>query len=238
MFINELSAGTEVALEATDGTKQLSFPTKVSNITTQVDKDRLEILNKKRKEGNIIYCICDPIREQECLVRFEGENVAMRLFLIQNENPYAWENVRIMNLRLPDYGSVHIVVSSKRAIACNRRGNFRVWLGADGTLREPKSKDKIDVIVKDISESGVGLIIKEENDVERGKIYQLRFAEEEREYEVSVIVARVQQLEDGRYNVGCRIRGNSDVIAKLVHIKQRERIRLGAEKRERENHAS
>ena len=54
---------------------------------------------------------------------------------------------------------------------------------------------------------------------------------------MSVIVARVQQLEDGRYNVGCRISGNSDVIARLVHIKQRERIRVGAAQRERENHA-
>lgn len=235
MFINELVAGTEVAIEATDGAKQLSFPTKISNITTQIDKDRLAILNKKRKEGKLIYCICDPVREQERLVRFEGERVAMRLFIIQNESPYSWENVKIMNVRLPEYGSVHIVVSSKRAVSCNRRGNFRIWLGAAGVLCEVGAKDGYAVIVKDISESGVGLIIDELDTVERGKTYQVRFTEAGSEYNVIVIVVRVMLMKDGRYNVGCRIKVKSEVIAKLVNVKQQERIRIGATKRDKKD---
>lgn len=82
-------------------------------------------------------------------------------------------------------------------------------------------------MVKDISVSGISFIFHKDLNVEPGTIAHIVFNDSEArmKFNVSAIVVRTAQLDDGRVLYGCRLNQESPAIAKYVNDKQREKLK-------------
>lgn len=226
MHINELEKKTKINIEASDGIKSLSFETTVAAPSDVEDVAKLEEV--KKAKPNMKFTVLDPIRREEKLINFVSDYVTSNLVaIIEGNKPFIWRGVSIINLRLPKYGSVHIVLSTREAVNYNRRQNYRLTLDCEGMIkiRTAEKESIFNVFVKDLSESGIGFNIKGTQGLERGSGVLIEFKDSGQEFRVDAVVIRVQDNGNDRYTMGCKIRQRSPIIAKFINQKQKDRMK-------------
>lgn len=226
MFVSDLTPGTEVSIEASNKEAKINLKTTVANITETADIDKINLLRKDNK--SLKFVILDPIREQNLLINFNAEGVTNSLVLIKEGKPQIWAGIAIKNLKLPSYGSVHIVVSKKEAVSYNRRQNFRIFIGLEGFLRRSEMDEPKLVTVKDLSEGGVAFIERGDGEKhQRGEILYLSFTTGPNgtNFSFQIVVIRSEELPDGRVLYGCRLKTRSEMLAKYINQKQQEQMK-------------
>lgn len=226
MYIKELESGTGINIEASNGFKTLTFETKVACPKDEDDLNRLEEV--KKVKPYVKFTVLDPIRREDKLVNFVSEYVTSNLVaIVEGNKPFIWRNVSIVNMRLPKYGSVHIVFSVREAVSYNRRQHYRLTLDREGVIRiRTADHEKVyNVFVKDISESGVGFSIKGTQGLERGSGCIVEFSDSGQDFRIDVVVIRVQDNGNDRYTMGCKIRQRSAMVAKFINQKQKDRMK-------------
>ena len=226
MKINELEPGKKFTLDASDEERRLQLKGTIANVTAE--KDLALIKQVRNNFRDSFFCIADPIRDSDKLLNFESEKVSCNMIVIlEGEKPYGWNHVKIMNLRLPVYGSIHVIASKNEAASYNRRQNFRIFLGIEGTVESADVPEPRSVLVKDASVSGIGLISKTGDHYARGDAITVIFNEPESgtEFHLKVVVVRCEEMEDGRFNIGGLVKSNSDAIARLVYSRQQKKMK-------------
>jgi hypothetical protein len=223
MYINEVEKKTKINIEASDGEKTLTFDTTVASPKNAADLAVLDEIRKAKPGAK--YTVLDPIRREEKLVNFVSDYVISHMVaIIDGHKPFIWRSVSIVNMRLPEYGSVHIVLSNREGVAYNRRQNYRVALDCDGAirLRTQERESLYNVFVKDVSESGIAFITKDRLGLERGSSCTVEFENSGQSFHIEAVVIRVEESGNGRYTMGCRIRQRPTGLAKFITQKQKE----------------
>lgn len=226
MYINELETGTKINIEASDGIKTLTLDTTVASPRDAEDTAKLDEV--KRAKPNMKFTVLDPIRREEKLINFVSDYVVSHMVaIVEGDKPFIWRSVTIINMRLPKYGSVHIVLSGREAVSYNRRQHYRLTLDCNGVIKiRTQDKESVySVFVKDLSESGIGFSINGTQGLERGSGCLVEFSDSGQEFRVDAVVIRVQDMGNNRYTMGCRIRQRSAVIAKFINQKQKDRMK-------------
>lgn len=228
MYITELEEGAKVEIQASDGIKSITLESAIASIKDQEDILKLDQVHEAKP--NIKFIVLNPIRRDDLLINFVSDYVFSHLIAIVDGNkPVIWRNVTIVNIRLPKYGSVHILMTSREGETYNRRQHYRVTLDCEGLIRiRTAEKETIfNVFVKDISESGIGFSIKGNQGLERGSrcIVEFKDAGSGQEIRSDVVIIRVQEMENNRYMMGCKIRQRSAEIAKFINKKQKDRMK-------------
>lgn len=226
MKINELEPGRKFTLEASDEERHMQLKGTIANVTAEKDLNLIKQVRKAYQET--FFCIADPIHEDNMLLNFESEKVSCNMIVIlEGDKPYGWNNVKILNLRLPVYGSIHVITTKADAASYNRRQNYRVFIGSEGTVTEDGSEETRSVLVKDVSASGIGLIAKSGETYERGDLITVSFKapEAEEEFHLKAVVVRKEDMDDGRCNIGCILKSHSDVVARFVYSKQKKKMK-------------
>ena len=226
MKINELEPGKSFTLDASDDERRIQLKGTIANVTAEQDLALIKQVRNAYQDS--FFCIADPIRDSDLLLNFESEKVSCNMIVVlEGDKPYGWNHVRIMNLRLPVYGSIHVIASKNDAASYNRRQNYRVFLGVEGTMESVADSEAKNVLVKDISVSGIGLITKTEEPYKRGDIITVNFNEKESgtDFQLKVLVVRNEEMEDGRFNIGGLVKSNSDVVARFVYSKQQKKMK-------------
>lgn len=226
MLIKELEPGTEVSIESSNTEAKINLKTRIATVTAPEDQAVLQQIGKERK---IVYTVLEPIREEEKLINFLSPNVKNSLVYIKEGKPYIWEGIGILNWRLPVLGSVHIVTSTRNAVSYNRRQHFRIWLGCDGSVKVQGDEKIRGVIVKDLSEGGVAFIVRDITGLEKGYVCDVSFtdASSGSSFVIPSVIIRIEEMEDGRYTVGCRLKNFSEPVARFINTKQKERMKTG-----------
>ena len=109
----------------------------------------------------------------------------------------------------------------------NRRTAVRVWLGIDGVAQIGIHRVAYEVIVKDISVSGISFILHKDLKLKQGTIVHITFNDTDArvKFSLGAIIVRQAPLEDGRMLYGCRLNQESPSISKYVNDKQREKLK-------------
>lgn len=226
MKVSELEPGKKFTLEAVDEDRNMQLKGTIANVTAERDLTLLKQL--KQALQNTFYCFADPIRDDNRLLNFESEKVTCNMVtILEGEKPYVWNNVKIMNVKLPVYGSIHIIVSKNDGAFYNRRQNYRVFLGIEGTIDAEDGSEPKRATVKDLCANGIGLITQQKENFERGDLMTVVFNEAESgtEFHLKAAVVRNDEMDDGRYNIGCILRSNADVVARFVYDKQKKKMK-------------
>lgn len=228
--VTALLPGSMVSITARRGNKAYRFESFVLELTEQGDIDYAGTL-----EGDFV--IIEPVKVDDKIVKFVTEGINYYFIGNHKGKPYLFENISIEKVKFPGYGVAHILRAAKEGRRFNRRDNFRVWLGHYCHIALRGSKAQHDAMVKDISNTGVGLIIKKEYEVNIGDTIEVQFNfekynEQKEDYQFTLhtlkgeIVRIVDQNEKVNL-VGVRITEGHEQVERFVAMKQREKNKVG-----------
>lgn len=155
---------------------------------------------------------------------------SVNLLYVAENHVFCWKNVKVKAVRYEKnvYHSVELVAEAE---VLNRRGAYRVFIGENMlltafTANGPKTYN---VLLKDVSETGMSFYTKEEFDV--GRTVRLHLAlSNAHELQLSSQIIRVQNFEDRPDHLyGCKfLERNDRLITFLMRLQQdRQRQKLG-----------
>ena len=170
-----------------------------------------------------------PIQFNKKIVGFPP-TCMVNLYYADEKHAYCWKNVHLKAVRYGKdiYHCVELVGSGE---VMNRRGSYRVYIGEQMTVTAFTSKGakKHSVHLKDISESGMAFLSKEEFDIGRIVRLNLSFSKGV-SVEVSSQVVRIQELENRQDKLyGCKfIEKNNKMVNYLMQLQQKkQREKMG-----------
>ena len=165
-----------------------------------------------------------PIKVNEQTVGF-SESCQINFLYVSEGKLYLWERV---NVKLVKYDGIiyHKIDIYGEGKPFNRRDSYRMYIGEDmpvyvNTASGPAA---LSVLIKDLSETGVGFIAKEEIDIER--TIRLKIKDNNQILYLSGIIVRKEFLDNlGSYLYGCRFNEKNDKLSKYIAKKQGEALR-------------
>lgn len=173
-------------------------------------------------EDNKLYV--EPFVYEGAVLNFDSANVTISMIAYEEEkSPYLWQVVHIAK-EVRDNTPYHVISSNLSGVKINRRENFRLFLGIEGTATLMGGKP-FDVLVKDISSSGFAVLVDMNKpiNVHKNDIMQLEFVDVTFN-EDFVLNGRVVRMDktDKYLLYGCRMVTENPVIDKYIANKQLE----------------
>lgn len=230
MLIGDLDKNTIINVNVTDGEKSVQINSEVLDLSAE----DYNFCKKAASQFNFeSFVAVDLMKEGNKVINFLSARVICILTALKDERPYSWNNVKILRLKLPEHGDCHIILSNSDMDTFNRRKEYRLWLGYDGLCKFGDSQVPKSVMVKDVSCSGVGIIISDElvDLVEVGKpvviqFYDSVYSEAAKEYKnklytLNAKIVRYIAMNNNRVLVGCRLIERLDALEKMIYEKQR-----------------
>ncbi len=165
-----------------------------------------------------------PIKVNDQTIGF-SDNCQINFLYVYEGKLYLWENVIVKLVRY-DSNIYHKIDLYGEGKHFNRRDAYRMYIGEDmpiyvNTVSGPTA---ISVLVKDISETGVGFITKEDIDLER--TIRLRIKDNATLISISGIVVRKEfQKNLSAYLYGCKFNEKNEKLARFIAKKQSEALR-------------
>ena len=199
MKLNELSAESAIQLEFKVGKEKLYLDANIAQVA---------------RSGLVLY----PVMYEGKAVSFKNNQNAVNLVLNQNEGkPLIWKNVAVSNAAMN--GKQYVLVRSlDEGQEYNRRRTYRLPLDIKGSILGIG-----DVIVHDISNSGIAFYLEKGKKCDIGQTVSIGFSARNKNYVVSVTIARIVE-EENRYLYGCTMMSNP-VIDTFINEEQRFRIK-------------
>lgn len=227
MKINDLEIGTIVTINATDYEKSVRMESEVLNIS---EADRVFVTNAVNNLHKEVFCVLDLITEGDAVINFLSVRVKCIMTALINDKPYSWDDVKILKLKLPEAGSCHIVLCDTDVDTFNRRSEYRQWLGFDALCKFGDSQVPKDILLRDLSPSGVGFLCSTDLPVEVGMKVNIQFHDETKSkvsdkytsklYTINAIIVRYVPTNNNKLLVGCRLDKEYEEITKMIFSKQ------------------
>lgn len=173
-----------------------------------------------------------PIQLGGKVVGFPPSCVVNLLYIGENQ-VFCWKNVKLKAVRY-DKKIYHSAELAGDAEVLNRRGSYRVYIGQQMTLTafSAQGPKNYPVHLKDISESGMAYLSKEEFDV--GRTVRLHLSVKQgMELQLSAQIIRVQEFENRPDRLyGCKfIEKNNRLVGFLMHLQQeKQREKMGTKR--------
>lgn len=207
--LSELQDETAVSFELYIGANKFEFPS---------------VMHFQRK-GKAYF---EPIRIDGKLLKIQNEKIHANLLQPrEGEKPVMWPEV---DAREEIYKkAVYYTIDSEcKGKSYNRRSAYRQYVGEEVFAKVGTGKPDIQVVLKDISNTGFSFVYREEiKDSERAMVLMTYIYKDENasfDLTLSGKVVRKQQLEDGRILYGCVLVKKNDLISKFVNYKQKEQL--------------
>jgi c-di-GMP-binding flagellar brake protein YcgR len=165
-----------------------------------------------------------PIKVNEQTIGF-SDNCQVNFHYVFEGKLYLWESASIKLVKYDGaiYHKIDIFGDGK---PFNRRDSYRMYIGEDmpvyvNTATGPTA---ISVLVKDISETGVGFIAKDDIDVDR--TIRLKLKDNNMLLNLSGMIVRKEFLNNlGSFLYGCRFNEKNDQLSKYIAKKQGEALK-------------
>lgn len=226
MLIGDLEKDTMVTIHVTDGIKAVQLNSQVLELSKADHDVCLETAKKMQYQS---FIGIRAIKAGERIVSFSSENITCTLTALKRNKPYSWKEVKIVRLHLPEQGTIHMVLSSDDMGTFNRRNEYRLFLGCQGICRFGAGGEPQNVIIKDISCSGLGMIISKSDKVEisAGMEVEIQFLEQgdgetRQKFILNGNIVRYVSMGNDRELVGCKLSGRHPELEKMIYEKQRK----------------
>lgn len=210
MLLQEIDVGSKATILVRIGSQTLTFDT---------------IVQEPAEEG----VLTEPIYRNDKLIGFKtkGLIITVQICNLSDEKVYEFNNVEILNVKTKDGEIHHKMLCKYPGKQINRRTAVRVWLGIEGVARVGVNRTAYNVIVKDISVSGISFILHKDMGIDPGEMAHITFndVDARTKFSLSAIIVRTAEMEDGRVLYGCRLNQESTAISKYVTDKQREKLK-------------
>lgn len=203
--INEIPLEAIIEIEVKSNGRTMSFRSET------VDIDNFTVL-------------VNPIKVNDKTIGFD-ENCIINLLYISDGKLFVWNNIDIKLIKL-DGVVYHKIIVKGEGKPYNRRSSYRMYIGEDMSLyiNTPTGSTAITVLVKDISESGVAFITKE--DLSIGRTFRLKLKDHNRLINLSGIIIRKDYLEHlDSFLYGCKFNESNATLGYYIAKKQNDLLK-------------
>lgn len=194
----------------------------IINITVSKDDASINLTTTAvgYREGGLYV---NPFMYEDALVAFDIPGLAIEMMVVrEGEAPYYWKRVLVAKTYVDDT-LYHVVISDLAGARLNRRNSFRVFVGEEGSAMQVPGAERIPILIKDISATGIGFIIKGEDvpSYKLGDKVHITYTDNEERFKIDVIakVVRTGRNEAG-YLYGCSFAKVYPQLNKYVAHKQ------------------
>ena len=229
MYIGEIPDGASVEINVSTEGKKISLCTFARTPKNPVDEKMMKAYFKKYRYGSGI--LADAIERDGKYVGFHvTDDTSVHVFCIADKKPYAWSEVKII-LASFKKETYYLIMSNQNAKETNRRAGYRQWVGHDGSLKlglEPGSRD---VVIKDISTGGIGLVVDGDVAPKIGETVHITYTDKvqtsngipkEFNFSLKAVVARKDDTIPNRTIIGCMFVKPNETVGKYINMKQTE----------------
>ncbi len=212
MFIYELPEGSEVIIRCSLGLTYAEYKSHIVKIDLD-DK----------------YILMEAIRINDKVVGFNAPNIINVVTVVDptDKKVYVYRETTIDVVRdVVDRDVLYHRISTEESVdATNRRNNFRVFLGLDGVVQVGTNKKAHDVIVKDISANGFGILASMESKFREGQGIHLVFTDPEDDTKFSLrgTIVHAIAVDANTMHYGCVLPREYDSIRRYAAEKQRKK---------------
>lgn len=165
-----------------------------------------------------------PIKFNDQTVGF-SDNCQIDFLYVYEGKLYLWDNVTVKLVRY-DGEIYHKIDLFGEGKPYNRRDSYRMYVGEDMSIyvNTASGPEALSVLVKDISETGVAFITKEELDLDR--TIRLRIKDNAVLITMSGVVVRKEfQKNLSAYLYGCKFNERNEKLSRYIAKKQSEALR-------------
>ncbi len=205
MQIDEITKGNSIELEVKYSGHTMSFRSNVLAV----------------RNNSILIA---PIKVNDQTIGF-SEKCRLNFLYKTEGKVFIWTNV---NVKLVKYeGEIcHKIDLFAEGKPYNRRDSYRMYIGEDMPLyvNTASGPTALTVLVKDISETGVAFITKDEIDIDR--TIKLRLKDNVTLISLSGVIVRREFLQNlNAYLYGCRFNEKNDKLGRYIAKRQGEQLR-------------
>ena len=205
MYIDSISKGGLMEVEVRCNGKNVNFKSEVAHVVN----------------NSILIA---PIKVNEQTIGF-SDNCQVNFLYVSDGKLYLWESASIKLVRY-DGGIYHKIDIFGEGKPFNRRDAYRMYVGEDMPVyvNTASGPTAISVLVKDISETGVGFIAKDDIDIDR--TIRLKLKDNNTILNLSGVIVRKEYLSNiGSFHYGCHFNEKNDKLSKYIAKKQGEALR-------------
>lgn len=214
MHIEELKPGQELTLFVSVNNNSLVFTSKVQEI------------NPRR---HMIFA--DAVLQNEKPISFRGKGVVLNVLAATGDDkPHLFKNVSNTLLRRSDGTLCYSLTTIAESVAYNRRQNFRCYVGIETSIQVGTNRAAHEAIIRDVSSNGFAVVCDSNVKFPSGSLIHVILNDkieefgEQYNFHLYGLVARIQELENGRTVYGCRL--NNHVAGLDSYLMKKERNRL------------
>lgn len=207
MQLSKLPVGANIMFNVTIQKQGLEFPSEVVEVHDN-------------------FILTKPVMSKGKVVGLGGENVSVGLTYLRNEkSPMVWKGVACSIVKVKGR-ILYRVVASGEGFEMNRRGNFRLFIGLEGIAQVGQNRRALNVILKDISETGFAFVV--ENEIQNAEKAPVRlvFKDFDRSYNLMGYIVRIEKVQEDKIVYGCHMNMRNQLISHYINIKQRQMLSM------------
>lgn len=214
MWIEDLTPGLSVTFYVNISGEKLTF-----------DSQILEVYPKRH------IVLAEAIYRNDKVITFKGANINVDLLVtLGNDKPQLFRDVTVTLVKKSDGALCYNLTTNSESKPFNRRQSFRCFVGRPTSVRYGVNNIAHETIIRDVSITGFSVVSNEKLEVEPNQVVHVLLTDyfeetaEKHNFHLYGIVARVQELENGKFLYGCRL--NSYMPGLEAYIMKKERLRL------------
>lgn len=181
-----------------------------------------EIIRTQKSQGLVI---AEVVIAKGREVHYLDINTEHMVTVNAGSKVYVYRDVTVVNIKTLEqsYKFAICIRSMADVQPVNRRNFFRVYLGVDGVLQAGINNRSAEVVVKDISANGLGVICTKKLQFPIGMNVLVTFVDEltSEKYEIECVIVRCVQNDSDSVIYGCQLPEINDAMQKIVALKQR-----------------
>lgn len=207
MKLNELQVGDNIIIQISFNDKRADFPSAVA---------------KLEKDGILI----EVVKVNDKVVGFSGEGIVIDIYNVRAEKPpMVWK--RVACTTVSSGGKTYYkIIASGEGYESNRREAFRLFIGIAGVAQLGINRKAIDVIVKDVSETGFSFVSEQDMGEVINSPVRLVFEDMERSYSLMGLVVRKVIIAEKKILYGCKLSVENFELVRYINYKQRQQLQL------------
>ncbi len=229
MYIGEIPEGSSIEINVSTEDKKISLCTFARTPKNPVDEKMMKNYFRKYRYGSGI--LADAIERDGKYVSFHvTEGAKLQVFSIIDKKPYAWSEVKIIAAVFKKE-TYYLIMSNQNAKESNRRAGYRQWVGHDGSLKLGLEAGSRDVVIKDISTGGIGVVVDGDVAPRIGETVHITYTDKvatssglpkEFNFSLKAVVARKDDSVPNRTIIGCQFDKPDETVGKYINMKQTE----------------
>lgn len=169
--------------------------------------------------------VCEPMMQDDSMINFAIPSMSFEVSVFDRDagRLFCWREVEIKAGYYRKTKLCHLIYLKCGAVEINRRNNYRQYIGIEG-VAEPFHRPPSKVMIRDVSNNGVGFIAKEKGFFEVGRQIRVSFYDENNRFhfKLDCNIVRERKMETGEVEFGCEVINPPQTLSMYVAHKQLE----------------